>query len=814
MKKFVIAVCISLFLIGGVVDVLYADDTNKPVLQRANRVDSVVPAAGPTSDWRIPPVREDEPSDIPAVHIGRATFPKDQGQQGACNEYAVIANVESTLLTDHTSYAEAGSPDSFDKIGIAQISKRTFLENDDYDYAEQHAIACNWYARNGIKRKDYFSIANLLSQEGVVDQNIFDDFVTPGNTCNSEAIEQLNGYKKTLLDWRKIPVEMTNDPDLLLKYYIYTYGPIYSGLHACQEDVNDECVSGDVWYEEELSGYYPSFDESLSFPEELTNVETPEVLYYSDTENLIPNHAILIIGWDDTVTHEGGQGAWIFKNSWGEDWGYGGYGYIAYGSAGVGSANFEPSFLYDWQDYDDSGGLLYYDEAGSTAGVYYKLDVNTASGIAWGMVRFIPEEDGYATRVEFWTHTLNTVVDIYLYDDVEIEESGEIGFITERAQRLNNSFKEAGYHSVKLETPLPITAWNDIIVKIIFRLEDSSITLSEHPEFQGLLPEDELVLQKKGSGYIKSSDEGLSYESSDGNSWIDTVMQYDSFVAVRLRYTGILEDDTPDTSSYYVFDEHGGSWHDVEKSPENDDDDEMCWAAAAANILAWTGWDASFLSEHLIFDEFLKFWTNGGGLMEYGWRWWFNGTEPPDQHSWSQLNEDWAEAGAWDGYYPDYNFYDEEYFFEEWATYYSDWSEWKDGQNLLSSVVEHLDNGDGTTLAIYSETGGHALSVWGYEYYWDNDEKNYAGLWVTDSDDTLTGMKLLSLTYDLDDGLWFLDLENQYDYRGWFIGGVQGLEIYPTSPISEIPEPATLFLFGAGVIGILAVIRKRMHKKS
>ncbi|MFO0891193.1 MAG: C1 family peptidase [Isosphaeraceae bacterium] len=57
------------------------------------------------------------------------------------------------------------------------------------------------------------------------------------------------------------------------------------------------------------------------------------------------NHAIMIVGWDDT--RDNGQGAWVIKNSWGEDWGQQGFGFVRYGhnNIGFGAAWVVPSGL-------------------------------------------------------------------------------------------------------------------------------------------------------------------------------------------------------------------------------------------------------------------------------------------------------------------------------------------------------------------------------------------------------------------------------------------------------------------------------------
>ena len=46
------------------------------------------------------------------------------------------------------------------------------------------------------------------------------------------------------------------------------------------------------------------------------------------------NHAVILVGWDDT---KGSKGAWILRNSWGKEWCDNGYCWIAYGANGIGT---------------------------------------------------------------------------------------------------------------------------------------------------------------------------------------------------------------------------------------------------------------------------------------------------------------------------------------------------------------------------------------------------------------------------------------------------------------------------------------------
>ena len=203
--------------------------------------------------------------------------------------------------------------------------------------------------------------------------------------------------------------------------------------------------------------------------------------------------------------------------------------------------------------------------------------------------------------------------------------------------------------------------------------------------------------------------------------------------------------------TYLNYEQWGGTWQDVNKNWN--DDSNLCWAAAASNILEWAGWGTPADSiEQNIFDEFKEHWTNQGSLAEYGWRWWLNGILPPQDEGWAQVN---VSGGG--NYWPSLNFYN---------YYYWD----VDTSTIMSSLQSYLRSGYGVTLSVYTNGGGHALTAWGYDY---DSSGNYTGVWVSDSDDNSSTMKRLSVSYS--NGQWNLG----DSYTGWYIGNVQALERNP-----------------------------------
>lgn len=382
---------------------------------------------------------------------GKVTPVRDQGGCGACYAFASIGNIESKVIID---------------------------DADTCDFSENNAKECNWYETANINGGtscsggNYFVLANTFSKKGTVLESC-DPYVGSDVDCKSSC-----PYQKTLLDWRIIcgnVVPSTSD----LKAYIQNYGPVYTSIYAG--------APGTSWYNE-----FASYDGSYT-------------LYYDAPGE--PNHAVLIVGWDDGLTHAGGSGGWIVKNSWGTDWGgtcgYGsgkGYFTIAYGSANIGMYS---SFIYDWQDYDSNGGIMFYDEGGWSNAVGY------GSKSAWGLCKFVPSSNTHVTRVEFWTTDVTTDVDVYIYDDFDGTTLSNL-----LAQKLNNSFSEAGYHSVTLDPPLAVTSGDDVIAVVNFT------------NFSFMYP---IPIDVEGPYETERT-----YSSSNGSTWLDEAL-YEDEVAIRLR---------------------------------------------------------------------------------------------------------------------------------------------------------------------------------------------------------------------------------------------------------------------------------------
>ena len=128
-----------------------------------------------------------------------------------------------------------------------------------------------------------------------------------------------------------------------------------------------------------------------------------------------------------------------------------------------------------------------------------------------------------------------------------------------------------------------------------------------------------------------------------------------SSVAFAERSIELVGDPSVGTP-WLLYENFGGTWHDAEKSSDNDEDDLMCWAAGTANMLAWGGWGqpgVTGTSSQEIFQYYQDHWTNMGGEALDAIDWWFTGINP------SQGKPDWSQVDVpGGGFYPELSSYD------------------------------------------------------------------------------------------------------------------------------------------------------------
>ncbi|MHA1907986.1 MAG: PKD domain-containing protein, partial [Candidatus Thorarchaeota archaeon] len=242
----------------------------------------------------------------------------------------------------------------------------------------------------------------------------------------------------------------------------------------------------------------------------------------------------------------------------------------------------------------------------------------------------------------------------------------------------------------------------------------------------------------------------------------------------------LIEGAAPPEGDYIVYEYWDGYWTDAEKTSDNTDDDLLCWAATCSNVLEYTGWGlvGGMWNSDDMFMHYQNHWTDEGSLMEFGWNWWFDGTETDPGDGWAGV--DVAGGG---NFWPTYTFTD--YYHEQ-----------NTDSAALSAVDTYLHNGYGVGLAIYTDTGGgHAITCWGYAY----NETHYLGLYVTDSDDDKSyqstdpppdRLRYYNVAFDDAENRWHL--QDYYGSDNWWIGSVQALESFPNDrPVADAGGPYT-----------------------
>ena len=252
------------------------------------------------------------PSNYSLVDLGEDTPIKDQGAGGNCWAFAVLASIETSIIK------ASGQVYNLSENNVKNLQAKyskygftTFIPNSGGNL--------------------YMTVGYVVSWIGPV--NASDDPYNPNNFLsycfNQSLLHVQNIYY--------LPPRTSFTDNDLFKEAIMRYGGVYISMRM-----------------EQSIPYFVSPN------------------HYYNGDDLTSNHAVCIVGWDDNYSKNNfyitppGDGAWIVKNSWGEDWGDNGYFYISYYDTATARIGVQDGFAIVFNETIPYNNNYQYDMAGMT----------------------------------------------------------------------------------------------------------------------------------------------------------------------------------------------------------------------------------------------------------------------------------------------------------------------------------------------------------------------------------------------------------------------------------------------------------------
>ena len=187
--------------------------------------------------------------------------------------------------------------------------------------------------------------------------------------------------------------------------------------------------------------------------------------YYNNASDIRTNHIVTLVGWDDAYSKDNflitppGDGAWIIKNSYGPNYGDGGFDYISY---------YDVSFLskdsigYIFENDEPYDGNYQYD-LGGDIDFYNRGQLNIIKNI------YTAEEDTYISAFGSWFEKDKPFTyEIYVNNKLRVSGSGKSPF--------------EGYHTVSLPEYVSINEGDEF--SIILNNTQLPILINSRQNFQ------------------------------------------------------------------------------------------------------------------------------------------------------------------------------------------------------------------------------------------------------------------------------------------------------------------------------------------
>lgn len=271
----------------------------------------------------------------------------------------------------------------------------------------------------------------------------------------------------------------------------------------------------------------------------LDNYYYPDTASYSCPQSGLVNHAVTIVGWDDTYSKENfpsasgvkNDGAWIVKNSYGKNWGKNGYFYLSYEDQSI--TNLVSNTASTSEEYNNN---YFYDGAAAGTVTFPSKTIN--NGYYVSNIFKVTAGNGKDEELgEIVTAVPqdNTDFQIQVYTDLKNTSDPTSG-TPAYAEPVDYTQPLAGIHTIHLNTPvkIPQGTFYSVVIRIPdgsnkFYVEKTTTSTSWFTATAGIDPDQ-------------------SFFSTSGKKWYDAGNQYNCCFSVK-AHTKNLDSSTVVTPS-------------------------------------------------------------------------------------------------------------------------------------------------------------------------------------------------------------------------------------------------------------------------